>query len=141
MDLVCSHLEIVPDAASADFRIETADRTVDVRFPSALRDSKSGAAATDYGLLEEVVLGDWLHGVVAADGVGYFKEATGEREALERGDGDILFRMRPVEREEFQSVVEGGEVYPHKTTYFYPKLWSGMVLWELAEPCPDSVQG
>ena len=31
-------------------------------------------------------------------------------------------------------VVEGGEVYPHKTTYFYPKLWSGMVLWPLEDP-------
>ena len=42
--------------------------------------------------------------------------------------------MNPVERQEFQDVVQGGELFPHKTTYFYPKLWSGLVLWPLQEP-------
>ena len=64
----------------------------------------------------------------------YFKEGTGENEALLRGDGDILFRMNPVERQEFQDVVQGGELFPHKTTYFYHKLWSGLVLWPFQEP-------
>ena len=61
----------------------------------------------------------------------YFKERTGEAEAMRDGRGDLLFRMQPVDREEFQQVVEAGEVFPHKTTYFYPKLWSGLVLWSL----------
>ena len=42
--------------------------------------------------------------------------------------------MRGVGREEFREVVEGGEVFPHKTTFFYPKLWSGLALWSMAEP-------
>jgi uncharacterized protein (DUF1015 family) len=41
--------------------------------------------------------------------------------------------MRPVGRGEFQEVIDGAEVFPHKTTYFYPKLWSGLVLWQLEE--------
>ena len=52
-----------------------------------------------------------------------------------------MFEAEPVGREEFESVVQGGEVFPHKTTYFYPKLWSGMVLWELAEPESPSRTG
>ena len=57
-----------------------------------------------------------------------------EVEALRSGEGDILFRMKPVGAREFHGVVQGGEVFPHKTTYFYPKLWSGLVLWPLEEP-------
>ena len=64
----------------------------------------------------------------------YFKEGSGEREALARGEGDLLFRMRPVSTQEFRGVINGGEVFPHKTTFFYPKLWSGLLLWSLSEP-------
>ena len=41
--------------------------------------------------------------------------------------------MPPVGRDEFQSVVEGRETFPHKTTYFYPKLWSGLACWRLTD--------
>jgi hypothetical protein len=94
--------------------------------------------ATSYAILHEAVLGDWLKPLLpAADSppaVQYYKEGTGEREALHDKKGDLLFRMRPVDREEFRAVVEGGEVFPHKTTFFYPKLWSGLALWAMAEP-------
>ena len=43
-------------------------------------------------------------------------------------------KIEVVSPEEFQGVVEGDEVFPHKTTFFYPKLWSGLVLWSLEEP-------
>ena len=114
-----------------ELRIETATEGFDVRFPADVRSGRSGAGATAYNLLQSVVFDEWLAGHVRETDVSYFKEATGESEALRDGRGDILFRMEPVGRAEFQNVVEGGEVYPHKTTYFYPKLWSGLVLWRL----------
>ncbi len=126
-------LDEVGDDEANDLRIETATEAVNVRFPAALREGRVGVGATSYALLENVVLGDWLREHVPEGGVSYYKEGTGEDAALERGDGDVLFRMQPVDREEFQAVVQGGEVYPHKTTYFYPKLWSGLALWRLAE--------
>lgn len=123
------------DPERAQFRIETRDGAFDVRFPPELLSSKKGVARTAYALLHDVVLGQWLAEDLDPErGVRYFKEGTGERESLERGEGDLLFRMKPVDRQEFQSVVEGGEVFPHKTTYFYPKLWSGLLLWRLEEP-------
>ena len=130
---ILPQLETVEDD-SWDLSIESRARTVRVRFPAGLRAAAGGgAAATDYALLQNLILGEWLGEHVAEDGVSYYKEGTGESEALAAGDGDLLFRMQPVGREEFQRVVQGGEVYPHKTTYFYPKLWSGLVLWRLAE--------
>ena len=94
-----------------------------------------GVQASDYSILHELVISQWLQPALSSGGkellVQYFKEGSGEREALERGDGDLLFRMQPVSPAEFRSVVDGGEVFPHKTTFFYPKLWSGLVLWSL----------
>jgi len=120
--------------ADSDLQIETRSRRVAVRFPAALKSSKQGVARTAYALVHDVALGEWLHGLADEKDIRYFKEATGENEALARGDGDILFRMKPVSPQELEDVVRGGEVFPHKTTYFYPKLWSGLALWKLAEP-------
>jgi uncharacterized protein (DUF1015 family) len=119
---------------SWDLRVETRDEKIPLRFPEALRQGRQGAGRTDYALLHDVILGDWLKDWTAEDGVRYFKENTGESEALARGEGDILVRLQPVARPEFQSVVEAGEVFPHKTTYFYPKLWSGLLMWPLEAP-------
>lgn len=128
-----SKFETAEDA-NCDLWIETRERKVAVRFPETLSRSKSGVARTSYALVHDVVLKDWLGGLVEEEGIRYFKEGTGEHAALEAGEGDILFRMRPVDPREFQDVVQGGEVFPHKTTYFYPKLWSGLVLWPIEEP-------
>src|SRR4030095_14044849 len=92
-------------------------------------------ARTSYALLHDVVIGEWLRDAIdGEDAIRYFKQGTGEDQALASGEGDILFRMNPVEPREFQEVVQGGELFPHKTTFFYPKLWSGLVIWPIAEP-------
>jgi len=134
-------LERASEGAPADLEVETRETTRRFAIPRALRAARRGVGATDYAILHDVILGDWLAPFLAQKGAGegaapilYFKEGTGEREALRARKGDALFRMRPVRREEFQAVVEGGEVFPHKTTFFYPKLWSGLALWALAEP-------
>jgi len=129
LELLLSRLERV-DEARSEFSIETREDSFNVRFPSSVREGRKGVARTSYALFHDVLMEQWLASSVdTSGGIRYFKEATGEREALDRGEGDILFRMKPVARLEFESVVQGGDVFPHKTTYFYPKLWSGLVLW------------
>jgi len=123
------------DGDDWDIVAETADTAVRYRFPEALLASRDGVARTGYAILQDVIVADWLRDLAGDEPrVSYYKEGTGENEALRRGDGDVLFRMRPVDRREFRDVIEGGEVYPHKTTYFYPKLWSGLVLWPVEAP-------
>ena len=136
LEVLLSKFELLADDGSAehDLVLETREKKYRVRFPEALKVSRSAAGQTTYGLLHDVVLTEWIGKFLDTDGVRYFKEGTGEVEALGSGEGDLLFRMRPVDAREFQGVVEGGEVFPHKTTYFYPKLWSGLVLWPLEEP-------
>jgi uncharacterized protein (DUF1015 family) len=130
------HLEATRNG-SPDFVVETREDRRQFSIPRAIRASRNGVARSSYAILHDVVLGEWLGPLlekVSANPVLYFKEGTGEDEALRRGEGDLLIRMQPVDREEFRQVVQGGEVFPHKTTFFYPKLWSGLVLWTMAEP-------
>ncbi len=142
-----ARLDAAPEGKPAAFEVETRQTRRRFNVPVELRRARAAeggrVAATDYAFLHDVVLGDWLkplfvrseglHGETAA-AIQYFKEGTGEREALRQGRGDLLIRMTPVDRREFREVVEGGQVFPHKTTFFYPKLWSGLALWSLSEP-------
>ncbi len=43
---------------------------------------------------------------------------------------DVVFLLRAVRPGELQAVVERGEFMPQKTTYFYPKLLTGLVFHE-----------
>jgi uncharacterized protein (DUF1015 family) len=146
LDVLREKLDEVDAKGDAwDYRVETPEGDVGFRVPDALRSELKGVAATDYAILHERILREWLRPVIRdsrdeesnEDGgeieAAYYKEGSGEREALAGGEGDLLFRMRPVAASEFRSVVEGGEVFPHKTTFFYPKLWSGLLLWTLAD--------
>ncbi len=134
LDRLLARFEVRAAGSAHDLQVETRDRKIPVRFPATVREGKKGVARTSYALVHDVVLGEWLRGEVEEKDIRYFKEGTGESEALARGDGEILFRMKPVDPREFEEVVQGGEVFPHKTTYFYPKLWSGLVLWQMGEP-------
>ena len=116
-----------------EIRVETASEVRNYRLGAEVLAGKQGASATSYGLVQDEIIGSWLTPFTGDEPeVFFYKEGTGEDEALREGTGDLLFRMRPVGRGEFQKVIDGAEVFPHKTTYFYPKLWSGLVLWRLA---------
>ncbi|MDQ4029587.1 MAG: DUF1015 domain-containing protein [Actinomycetota bacterium] len=52
------------------------------------------------------------------------------REAVQRVDSGaaaVAYLMRPTRIEDVFAVARGGEVLPQKTTYFYPKLLSGLL--------------
>lgn len=116
-----------------EIRVETAEEFRNYRLGEKALAGKEGAAATSYGMVQDEIIGSWLTPLAGEEPeVFFYKEGTGEDDALREGKGDLLFRMRPVGRSEFQEVIDGSEVFPHKTTYFYPKLRSGLVLWRLA---------
>jgi uncharacterized protein (DUF1015 family) len=58
-----------------------------------------------------------------------FAEAFGSP-AKER-DVEVAFLMNPTKIEEVLRVAEAGEVMPQKSTFFYPKIPSGLVLYPL----------
>jgi len=46
---------------------------------------------------------------------------------------DMVFLLRGVKREVLERVVEKGEIMPKKSTYFYPKVLTGLVFYQLFE--------
>lgn len=66
---------------------------------------------------------------LAAGGrVGYTIDAAEAISAVERGDYDAAFFLRPTPVTQVQAVAAAGDKMPQKSTYFYPKLATGLVL-------------
>jgi uncharacterized protein (DUF1015 family) len=63
----------------------------------------------------------------AAEAVEQVRPAT----AGGRGDADVAFLTNPVTMEQLKEVAFAGEVMPQKSTDFFPKLLSGLVIYAL----------
>jgi uncharacterized protein (DUF1015 family) len=77
-------------------------------------------------LLEDVV-GISAAEVAAGDRLAYTRSAEEARDAVERGEAQAAILVRPTRLEELAAVAGAGDVMPQKSTYFYPKLLTGMV--------------
>ena len=58
----------------------------------------------------------------------YLKNFDAGLQAVESGDAQLVFLMNPTRVTEVREVANLGEKMPQKSTYFYPKLLSGMVI-------------
>ena len=56
---------------------------------------------------------------------------TDERRALEVDRADAAFIVAPTRMEQLRAVALAGETMPQKSTYFYPKLLSGLLFRSL----------
>ncbi len=61
----------------------------------------------------------------------YVKDAQAARR-LARAESGVVFELEPIRMEQLRDVCEGGDVMPQKSTYFYPKLATGMVISPVA---------
>jgi uncharacterized protein (DUF1015 family) len=62
-----------------------------------------------------------------------FYYTNSEKEAMnlvDRGDYDVAFLLNPPSMNSIRDIVESGMRLPHKTTYFYPKVGAGFVLYK-----------
>jgi uncharacterized protein (DUF1015 family) len=48
--------------------------------------------------------------------------------AVSRGEARLAFVLNPTRIEQVQDVASAGLVMPRKSTYFYPKVMSGLIL-------------
>jgi uncharacterized protein (DUF1015 family) len=63
---------------------------------------------------------------------GYARTAQQARELVESGRFDLAFVLRPTPVEQVVEVAESGESMPPKSTYFFPKLPTGLLFSPLA---------
>jgi uncharacterized protein (DUF1015 family) len=65
--------------------------------------------------------------------IGYASEAGNALQSIDSGAYDVAFILNPTRIEQVQEVARKGLVMPRKSTYFYPKVKSGLVMRALGE--------
>jgi uncharacterized protein (DUF1015 family) len=64
---------------------------------------------------------------LAPEGVSYTPSAGEAIAAVDRGDAAAAFLLQPVTTAQVAAFAEAGEVMPQKSTFFFPKLTSGLL--------------
>jgi uncharacterized protein (DUF1015 family) len=79
-------------------------------------------------LILEHILGMPAEVQESGDAIRYSQDEEAVLQALEKEDFQAAFILNATKKEEIQSIVAGGDKMPQKSTYFYPKLPSGLVV-------------
>jgi len=72
-------------------------------------------------------VGDHLHRF------GYARDAKQAVALVESGEYDLAFLLRPTPVEQVREVAASGASMPPKSTYFFPKLLTGLLFNKLAD--------
>ena len=87
--------------------------------------------ALDLSVLHAAILGDRLGidaaSVAAGGRLAYTRSETEAISAVAAGEAQAAILVRPTRFEQLAAVAGIGEVMPQKSTYFYPKLLTGLV--------------
>jgi uncharacterized protein (DUF1015 family) len=90
----------------------------------------------DAAILEELVLkgilGMSTEDIAAKRGIGYTPSIDDAMAKLDAGDYQAAFLLRPTPIDQVRAVAAAGETMPPKSTYFFPKLLTGLVFNPLA---------
>src|SRR6476660_1797971 len=84
-----------------------------------------------YALLNGAGLDAEIVERIAPAGVTYTPERAEAVATVDRGDAEAAFLLRPTRIEDVWAVARRGETMPQKSTYFYPKLTSGLLFHPL----------
>jgi uncharacterized protein (DUF1015 family) len=84
-----------------------------------------------YELLEGDGLDPEVVERLAPQGVTYTPDAGEAVAAVDRGEAEAAFLLRPTRIEDVWQVAGRGDVMPQKSTFFYPKLTSGLLFLPL----------
>jgi uncharacterized protein (DUF1015 family) len=79
-------------------------------------------------LILENILGLAPEQQTHGDNIRYSQDEDLVLQALEKEDYQAAFILNPPKAEDILTIASGGEKMPQKSTYFYPKLVSGLVI-------------
>ncbi|MDO9079622.1 MAG: DUF1015 domain-containing protein [Desulfuromonadales bacterium] len=101
------------------------NRLFDPRTPTALR-------TLDVSILHRLILEQYL-GITepmqeAQNHLRYCKDFIEPFAEIDRGEGQLAFLLNPPRMSELRDVANAGEKLPEKSTNFYPRLLSGLVI-------------
>jgi uncharacterized protein (DUF1015 family) len=143
---VVSRDDLAPEGGTGPLELGYVD--VRTREPRrlTLRDQKIADAALatsapayrrlDTGVLEELLLKRALglsdDDISHLNDFGYARDAPQALALIESGEFDAAFLLRPTPVEQVREVAASGESMPPKSTYFFPKLLTGLLFNPLA---------
>jgi uncharacterized protein (DUF1015 family) len=115
------------------FRLRLRDKAA---VDDALGDRSVPYRELDAAILEELVLkgilGMTTDDIAAKRGIGYTPSIDAALAKLDAGDYQAAFLLRPTPVDQVRAVAAEGETMPPKSTYFFPKLLTGLVFNPLA---------
>lgn len=115
------------DRSGRHLRLRLSDPGV---LDSLMAGSSEAYRTLDAAILEKAVLegivGMTEADVEAKDGIDYAKTIDAAADAVASGEAEAAFILRPTPIEQVRAVAAAGETMPPKSTYFFPKLLSGM---------------
>ena len=82
-------------------------------------------------LILKRALGITAEAVAGEKHITYEREMEGALAAVDRGDAQIAFLLNPVRVQQVMEIALGGQVLPQKSTDFYPKLLSGVAIFQV----------
>ena len=131
-------LEALAAEAAAAFVLVTAEQTFRLRARPevAQRMAATGHSAAWQSLavaiLQTVALEEGLgldaEAMTSGDFLTYIRDADAAVAAVQQGSAQLAALVRPTRVEQLRDVAAVGDRMPQKSTYFYPKLITGLVL-------------
>jgi len=104
---------------------------MDSHLKQAFRLTRSGDDRLDTRVLEDLILRGTLamtdDDIDHKHGLDYSKNTPDAIDAVVSGRADAAFYMRGIPVEQVQEIAGAGESMPPKSTYFYPKIPTGLV--------------
>jgi len=79
-------------------------------------------------LILEHILGMTSEQQMGGENIRYSQDEEAVLQALAKEDFQAAFILNATKAEEIQTIVASGEKMPQKSTYFYPKLPSGLIV-------------
>jgi uncharacterized protein (DUF1015 family) len=116
-----------------------------LKGPQPLREAMPGASdayrSLDAAALEALILKQPLgmtnDDIAAKRGISYCSDFDETRRRLHAGEADAAFFLRPTPVEQVRAVADAGETMPPKSTFFFPKLLTGIAFNPLTPPTGD----
>ena len=95
--------------------------------PSAIGDDWGAMAVSEAWVLEERILRPEL-GEATWHHLGFLHDHDEAAEGVADGSLQMAFLMKPFPMDAFEDIVGQGQRLPRKSTFFYPKLPTGLVI-------------
>jgi len=103
-----------------------------------LPDDATPGERLDVAVLERDVLipdlGDDQAALAHREALWYTKDAAEAAAQVADGTAAAAVIIRPLPKNAVAAVSDAGQTMPQKSTYFYPKLWTGVAFHSLSDP-------